>query len=53
MKARIKQNPKDGSWWCFRMGCAGTGASPEEAWNDMWKLYKEACNIKATNVTIT
>lgn len=31
-----------GKWWCYRMGCTGCGATPKEAWDDMWALYREA-----------
>lgn len=28
-------------WWCRRMGVTGCGATMEEAWNDMWGLYRD------------
>ena len=40
MKARIVY--RNGKWWCFRMGVTGCGATPAEAWSDMWALYGEA-----------
>lgn len=40
MKARMTY--WNGFWWCRRMGCTGQGATMQEAWDDMWKLYFEA-----------
>lgn len=39
MKARIYYGR--GQWWCHRMGVTGSGATPAEAWFDMWGLYGE------------
>ena len=39
MKARIYYGR--GKWWCSRMGAIGCGATPKEAWDDMWGLYGE------------
>lgn len=40
MKARLTY--WNGSWWCRRMGITGQGATMQEAWDDMWNLYREA-----------
>lgn len=37
MKARIYYGR--GQWWCRRLGVTGSGATPAEAWFDMWALY--------------
>jgi hypothetical protein len=31
-----------GYWWCRHQGCTGQGNTMEEAWDDMWKIWKEA-----------
>jgi hypothetical protein len=33
---------RNGVWYCRRMGVVGSGATPEQAWDDMWTLYREA-----------
>lgn len=40
MKAKLTF--RHGKWWCRRMGCTGCGNTIQEAWEDMWILYKEA-----------
>ena len=45
MKARCRQNPETGLWYCTRMGCTGEGATIEEAYKDMWQLYRDAVKI--------
>lgn len=32
----------NGYWWCRRMGITGQGLTMQEAWDDMWLLYREA-----------
>ena len=44
MKARMRF--WNGKWWCRRMGVTGCGATMEEAWDDMWNLYREAVRPK-------
>lgn len=39
MKARIRY--WNGYYWCRRMGITGQGLTIQEAWDDMWKLYRE------------
>ena len=38
MKPRMRY--WNGYWWCRRMGVTGRGKTQEEAWFDMWGLYR-------------
>ena len=46
VKARMRH--WNGKWWCRRMGVTGCGDTMEEAWDDMWALYREAVTPKIT-----
>jgi hypothetical protein len=39
MKPRMRY--WNGYYWCRRMGITGQGLTMEDAWNDMWHLYRE------------
>jgi hypothetical protein len=39
MKPKIRY--WNGYWWCRRMGITGQGLTMEQAYKDMWDLYRE------------
>lgn len=56
IKAKCRQNPANGLWYCTRMGVTGKGSTPEAAFLDMKKLYADfirECQRKQAEICVT